>query len=189
MTIKINRITLMALLGLALALAGYWYGSPYIAVRQMQAAAQAGDADAFNDHVDYPKLRESFKGQMSALLADKLGNGAESGNPFAALGNALGLAMVDKLVDAMVRPETVMLGMRNGKFAPNAKNPSPADSGATAPTDGAPQWVYVRKSMDKLIAYPSASVQPDEKGVGIVFERSGFANWKLTEIRLPMAKL
>jgi hypothetical protein len=187
-TIKINRITLLALLGLALALAGYWYGSPYITVRQMQAAAQAGDADAFNDHVDYPKLRESFKGQMSALLADKLGHGADSANPFAALGNVLGLAMADKMVDAMVRPEIVMMGMRNGKFAPNTKNP-PADTGAAAPSGGAPQWVYVRKSMDRLIAYPSAGAQPDEQGVGIVFERSGFANWKLTEIRLPISKL
>ena len=193
MNTNINRVALVVLLLIAAALGTYWYASPYLAVRQMQSAARAGDADAFNDHVDYPRLRESLKGQLSALVADKLGRDAGSGNPLAALGNMLGLAMVDKMVDAMVRPEVVMLGMQNGRFllgtpAPdgNAK-PGETSPGNTAPA--LPTWAYVRKGADKLIAYPGSAAQPDDQGAALVFERSGFATWKLTEIRMPLGKL
>lgn len=54
-------------------IAAYWYWSPLLAIRQMQTAARAGDADTFNDHVDYPRLRESLKGQFSAMLTKRLG--------------------------------------------------------------------------------------------------------------------
>lgn len=33
------------------AVAGYWYGSPFLLVCQMQAVAKAGDAEAFNQLV------------------------------------------------------------------------------------------------------------------------------------------
>ena len=49
----------------------YW--SPILALRSLQTAAQDGDAEAFNEHVDYPRLRDSVKGQFSATLAQKLG--------------------------------------------------------------------------------------------------------------------
>ncbi|UUZ77388.1 DUF2939 domain-containing protein [Polaromonas sp. P1(28)-13] len=62
------------------------------------------DADAFNERVDYPKLRESIKGQLSALLGEQMAKTQDAGNPFAALGSMLGMAMVDRFVDAMVRP-------------------------------------------------------------------------------------
>ena len=42
------------------AVGGYWYYSPHLALKSMQTAAQEKDADKFNEHVDYPKLRESF---------------------------------------------------------------------------------------------------------------------------------
>jgi len=136
--------------------------------------------------VDYPRLRESLKGQMSAMIADKMSESKDSSNPFAALGSAFGLLMVDKLVDAMVRPELVMEGMQNGKFGPKAQQ-ADGDSGAGA-KDGGPRWDYDRKGLDKLVAYAKDDTGADDKKVGLVFERSGFANWKLTEIRMPALK-
>jgi hypothetical protein len=58
----------------ALAVPAYWYWSPYHALHSMKAAAQARDADDFNQYVDYPKLRESLKGQFSAMMAESLGS-------------------------------------------------------------------------------------------------------------------
>ncbi len=192
MNIKISKATLAALLVAILAVAAYWYWSPYLAIRQMQSAAKAGDADAFNDHVDYPRLRESLKGQMSAMIADKMSASKDSSNPFAALGSALGLLMVGKMVDAMVRPELVMRGIQNGKFGPKPeKSDSEPNSGAatTAAKELKPRWDYDRKGTDKVIAYAKGdSEEPGDNKVGIVFERSGFANWKLTEVRLPAPK-
>ena len=57
-------------------------------------AAQNGDAEAFNQHVDYPKVRASLKEQFSALVAQKLGVQKDPDNPFAALGSLIGLGVV-----------------------------------------------------------------------------------------------
>jgi hypothetical protein len=152
-----------------------------MAIKSMHKAAQIKDADAFNDYVDYPKLRESFKGQFSAMVAEKMGT-TDSTNGFAAMGAALGLAMANQMIEAMVRPETIMRVMQDGKVAPRLGTSS-SDSPQQEPV-----WLYERKGVNKLIAYPgkegpvSASV---EKQSGLVFQRSGFADWKLTEVRLP----
>jgi Protein of unknown function (DUF2939) len=184
-----------------LALAAYWYWSPFLAVRQLQTAAQDGDAEAFNQHVDYPKVRESLKGQFSALLAQKLGVQKDSDNPFAALGSLIGLGVVNQLVDAMVRPETVMAAMTHGKLAQPAPSPAPAPGGAAPPADGAAtekaespekkaNWIIDRQGANRMTAYavdPAKPDQPVAERLGLVFERSGFVDWKLTEIRMPLA--
>lgn len=180
------------------AIAGYWYWSPFLAVRQLQAAAQQKDAEAFNERVDYPKLRESLKGQLSAVMGEQMAKTQDAGNPFAALGSMLGMAMVDRFVDAMVRPETVMRAMQNGQMSPKAAPPGEAtaqtadksaDQTPQEPKDEKPKWTYDRKGMDKLIAYATDPQKPgaqNSEKLGVVFERSGFANWKLTEVRLPV---
>lgn len=191
MNIRIGKSALVAIFSALLAIAAYWYWSPFLAIREMQAAAKANDADTFNTHVDYPRLRESLKGQLSSLVAEKMGKSTDSKNPFEALGSMLGLAMVDKLVDAMVRPEAVMHGMQSGQFAP--KSPS-TDSGPARTSDTPtaqserPKWYYERKGTDKLIAYAEGTTDPTDRKVGIVFERSGFANWRVTELRMPPLK-
>jgi hypothetical protein len=192
MNIKISKSVLFAMLAVILAIGAYWYWSPYLALKQMQSAAKVGDADAFNDHVDYPRLRESLKGQMSAMIAQKMDASKKSDNPFAAFGSVLGLLMVDKIIEAMVRPEVVMKAMQNGKFGPNSEKSgdepsSNTDKSATAET--MIRWDFERKGADKLIAHAkSESEQVVDNKASVVFERSGFANWKLTEIRLPALK-
>jgi hypothetical protein len=183
------------------AIAGYWYWSPYLAIRQMQTAANENDADAFNKRVDYSKLRESLKGQFSAMLTEQLGTAQGSGNDFAkagtAFGTMLGLAMVNTMVDALVRPETVMRAMHKGQMSPKGVPPtegstSPAVNqgapAATTPNDEKPGWSYERKGADKLIAYANDPSKPEATAAdkfGVVLQRTGFADWKLTEIRLP----
>ena len=135
MNIRIGKSAFAAILVALLAVAAYWYWSPFLAIREMQFAAKANDADAFNSHVDYPRLRESVKGQFSALMAEQIGKSTDSKNPFAALGTMLGLAMVDKFVDAMVRPEVVMRGMQSGQFS---LKPSASETGTTSPPESSP---------------------------------------------------
>ena len=198
---KVRRLVLATALAVLAALAAYWYWSPFLAVRQLQTAAQEGDADTFNAHVDYLKVRESLKGQFSALVAQKLGT-QDSSNPFAALGSLIGLGLVNQLVDAMVRPETVMAAMRNGHLAKPAPAPTPAPqpgseapSASTVTPPSSPQapekkarWTIDRQGASKMTAYAVDPAKPDEPNserLGLVFERSGFVDWKLTEIRMP----
>jgi Protein of unknown function (DUF2939) len=184
-----------------LALAGYWYWSPFLAVGELQQAARAGDAAAFNAHVDYPRLRESLKRQISDLLAQKLGAAPDGGNPLAALGGLIGQRLITPMVDALVRPETVMTAMQSGRFGPSAEAP-PTTAPAGAPGDAAPagaappeparaaRWIIDRQGVDRMTAYPVDPARPDEPNsqrLGLVFERSGFVDWKLTDIRLPLS--
>ena len=196
-----SKVIKAAAVAVVVAVAGYWYWSPILVVRQLQSAAQKKDADAFNEHVNYPKLRENLKGQFSAMFADKLGSPADSDNDFAkagaSLGTIIGMAVANPLVDAMVRPETIMRAVQDGQLSPKATQPSDAPAASVGKPDnqvGAEskeeklKWTYERKGVDKLIAYATDPKKPDEKNqekFGIVLQRSGFADWKLTEVRLP----
>lgn len=83
------------------AAGGYLYYSPYLAIKAMRSAAQHQDAEAFNEHVDYPRLRESFKGQMSAMMAKRLGDSPDNGaQTFGAL---LGLVLVNQMVEGQFK--------------------------------------------------------------------------------------
>lgn len=174
---------------LVLAIAAYWYWSPLLAVHQLQSAAKAGDADTFNDHVDYPRLRESLKGQLTAAFTEHMASQQAPDNDFgkagAALGAMLGMAMVDKMVDAFVRPETVMRAMQEGKMVPRRPADTASEPGSVGDSDNKVSWSSERKSVDKYIAYASKPGDTANQRIGLVLERSGFATWKMTEIRVP----
>lgn len=182
-----SKLIKAVLVVVAFSVPAYWYWSPYVAMRSMKAAAKEKDADAFNAYVDYPKLRESLKGQFSAMMADTMQEAGRGGSDMekagASLGAMLGMALADRFIEAMVRPEFVMKAMSEAKLeAP----------GASRQTEGTPnkprdvRWTVERKGTDRVIAYGADDAQePVAKQVGFVFDRSGFATWKLSEIRLP----
>lgn len=169
------------------SIGGYWYYSPYLSLKAMRDAAQAKDADAFNDKVDYPKVRESLKGQMSALMAEKMGSTGNADNGFAALGAMLGMAMVNQMVDAFVRPEMIMRSMQSGEFKPVPTLGKEKPAGE--PESKKVTWTLERKGTNKVIARAQEPGQAaPNQDFGLVLERHGFAEWKLTEIRLNTVK-
>lgn len=175
---KIKPI-LAAIVVAVTSVGGYWYYSPYLALKNMREAAQSKDAEAFNAHVDYPKVRESLKGQFSAIMADTMG-ASEPGA--AAFGAMLGMALVNQMVEVLVRPEMVMRAMEQGDIK---KEPGPTDTTETAAEDKKQlDWKLERFGVNKVIAYSQESGKPINKDFGVVFERSGFADWKLTEFRM-----
>jgi hypothetical protein len=192
--VRSNKLTIkLVVAGLALAaggLAPYWHMSPVLAIRSMRAASVAADADMFNNYVDYPKLRESLKGRLIANMAKLMepkGGTSEGANGFAALGAVLGLAMINSVVDAMVRPEVVMQAMKDGKLGKGkvfeAPPPGPEAPATKASEPGPlPEWVTERKGMDKYVVHLREAGKPEDL-VSLVFERSGIATWKLTELR------
>ena len=179
-----------ALIGIGLAIAAvgaYWYWSPVLDMRSMKASAEKKDADAFNQYVDYPKLRESLKGQFNAKMAGMLGRSSGGGDmerAGSAIGAMLGLALADKMIDAMVRPEMVMRAMSDAKLqSPMGPGSKEADAGGAKREV---KWTLERKGLNRVIAYGADREQAMGDGrFGFVFDRTGFAAWKLTEIRLP----
>ncbi|MCW5638827.1 MAG: DUF2939 domain-containing protein [Rubrivivax sp.] len=195
------RKTVAVVAAVAFAVAGvaYWYWSPLVALHELQTAAQARDTDAFNRHVDYAKLRDSLKSQLGAKVADAMGGGeggGEGGNAGAALGTMLGMAIADKMIEVLVRPEVVMMAMSDGvlsEAAGHAAGAVGAGAGAGAgegePKRPAVQWTLDHEGVDRVVAYASIPGKGAAGGAtGFVFDRDGFAGWKLTGVRLPQGK-
>lgn len=117
----------------AVAVLGYGYASPYIAVNRMKAAADARDAATLNEYVDYPALRVSLKQQVGALLQQRI-HAQHSSNPLLLLGAVIGAALIGPLVDAYATPDGVaalLNGMPpTGKPGEQPAAPAPQASGA-----------------------------------------------------------
>lgn len=152
---------------MVVAVAAYWYWSPLLVVHQMKEAVRAHDVEAFNSHVDFPALRENMKDQ----IAGKPGDGVLDG-----LGRMLGGVMVD----ALVRPEAVMFVLEHGDFA-KKRHEQHADEAPPAPDEppsgeATPKWLAERDGVNRYV------VRNDK--IALVLVRSGFADWKLSELRL-----
>jgi hypothetical protein len=167
----------------------YWYWSPLWIVRQMQAAARAGDGATFNEYVDYGRLRESLKPQLAVLIgAPPPAPGASANGP-GAWASALVRAMSDRLIDALVRTEVVMQLMRVGRLAPREGEPSPAAPSAPAAAgSGRLVWTDERPGPDRYVVYALREGADPAQRIGLVFERSGFARWRLVELRIDDAR-
>jgi hypothetical protein len=164
--------------------AAYWYYSPLIALHQMRSAAREHDAVRFNERVDYPRLRESVKAQLNASMEQQVkppesAGGDDFAKAGAAFGKMLGMALADKMVDAMVNPEFVMGAMQRGSIEPRRDS---ADTGAAAKPD--PGYRSERIGFDKYVMHLESG-KPGERGLSLVMQRHGFASWKLAEVRLP----
>jgi hypothetical protein len=176
-----------ALVVAAIFAASYWYFSPYVSINQMRSAAQSGDAESFNAHVDYPKLRTNVKDQFSKMASDiASSSSAESDSAKstgAAIGSMIGMTLADRMVDGLLRPEFVMKAMQDGKWGKRV----PAKPGAASSESTEPKWTSERQGMNKFIVHLYGSeFAMGPKETGFVFERSGFAHWMLTDVRLPM---
>lgn len=195
---KIKSLPAFAAVALGIVVAGCWYFSPYLMIYQMKAAAQRQDAASFNAYVDYPRVRESVKAQFGSLINDRVQIAGQDIPVIASMGQAMGMMIASKMVDTLVQPETVMKVMQEGRFGVKPAVRSGDDAGTMSqeassgrgPGDRA--WVLDRLGADKAIAYPVSSNDPQNlthQRVSVVIERRGFADWQLTEVRLPEGML
>ena len=168
---KRSRKIPAATLAVVTAVAAYWYWSPLIVVHQMKEAVRVHDAAAFNSHVDYPTLRENMKDQI-----------AGKPDADAALGG-IGRLLGGVVVDALVQPATVMYVLEHGDFAQKDKrggdsgnNEGRGDAGSPGEdSDARRAWVTEREGVNRYL------IRNDK--TALVFVRSGFADWKLSELR------
>ena len=177
---SLQKRVLPALAAVLLAgVAAYWYWSPYLAMRELRDAAVAADAGRFNERVDFPKVRESLKSQFSARLHR---DSANAGNN---LGSLLAGVLIDKLIDTAVRPEAIMFAMREGKFkieSGGGTSEGGQDTGERRKT----VWHTERQGVDTILFHAERQDSGARKDtMALVMQRRGFADWKLTDIRLP----
>lgn len=187
---KLKKILALVVL---LALGGWYYATPYLAIAEMRRAAQDGDAARFAARVDFPAARASLKADLQARIGGELAPELRD-NPFAALGAALAGSMVGVLVDTLVTPERVAMLMR-GVMPETGERPAAGEGGQPVPGEARdppaadeprrePAIVergYTGWNRFELVV--AAAETPDDR-VRFVMRRHGLADWRLSAIDL-----
>lgn len=160
----------------ALFVAAY-LGSPYWSARQFREAALAGDAEALEERVDFPAVRERLKSQLTAALTEKMTNDPEmKGNPFAGLGMMLVPTMVNNMVDGYVTPDGIAMMVKRGKAEkPGAKDAGPADV----------EYDFAYQSLNRFSVTPHAKGVPATQAPTFIFDRVGLFSWKMIRLNIP----
>jgi hypothetical protein len=86
-------------------------------------------------------------------------------------------------IDTQVRPEVLIRALDTGELAPSAKSAS-APAAPNANAENAPRWHMERSGANRVVVSRARDGEAAPGGVGFVFEHSGFATWKMTDIRL-----
>ncbi|MDW3683020.1 DUF2939 domain-containing protein [Cupriavidus sp. CV2] len=172
------------------------YASPYWAIYQMRSAIEARDADKFSRYVDYPALRESLKAQLTLSLQQKLGTPALQNTPFAGIGQAIGLAVINTMIDTMVSPAGVMALMAGEKPAstPQPKPPAPPapveNKGEPArpakkEEEAAKDALKYSLSYRALNTVEASATKDNGDRILIGLTRQGIWTWKWSSVVLP----
>lgn len=178
-----QRKPTMVIAGIVIGIFGvaWFYGAPYLVLKEMKAAAQAGNAEDLAEYVDFPAVRESIKGTLKASLMRELENDQDKNNPFAALGMAMAGAMIDPMVEAFVSPSGIA-GLMAGRVSPGDKM---ADESAQSsdPASDAESVQMGYEGFGKFIVRIRPQDHGDNKGADLVLRRHGLS-WKLVTVRI-----
>lgn len=163
----------------------YWLASPYITLHSMRSAAKELDAKRLNEYIDYDKLRANMKAQFQAKMLGKISERAGSDASAAAnFGAMIGMAMVDRMLDAMVTPETVMAAMNQARLLPKKRAEAENEAAEKADDKSCTDWSLDRVGTDRAFLRIKSTCDEDTGKFALVLDRVGFASWKLTDIQM-----
>jgi hypothetical protein len=166
---------IVAAVALLLILAAIYLGSPVYAAYTLRNAAFAGDTARLAAGVDFPAVRDSLEPQLSAAITQRVKSDPRmQRNPYIAMGMMLLPSLVKEAVDALVTREAIaalMRGRRPGDTAKRQPNPDIERNAEYVDLD------HFRVSL--------RNVRRNQDGADFLFERRGFATWKLVRVDLP----
>jgi len=160
------------------------YASPYWTIYQMRSAIETRDPEKFSRYVDYPALRENLKAQIVLSLKEQLPS-PEKDNPFAGLGQMIGLAMVNTVVDAMVSPAGVMALMAGEKPAAKPSQPAPAPGPANPKKEAAKDTLKYDVSYRRWDLVQATATRDNGEQIVVDLRRDGLWSWKWAGVKLP----
>ena len=158
---------------LVAVIAAWYWASPFFAVASLRNAAIRADTNALNERVDFSRVRDELKTQLSSLLISKMTDNLR-GNPFAAIGVAIAAKLTDVMVDAMVSPAGIAALVKAG----SEKTP--------AEVSGFRLMMSTEVAVHRygLDAFDFYSVNNKEKLPTLRFAREGLS-WRLTSVQMP----
>lgn len=173
--------------GCITALAAGWYLiSPFAVVAGCRNAIVELNAERTSECIDFPLLRENLKAEIPALIAKQMQQDPDMrNNPFASIGMAFIMPMVSAMVDAYVTPAGVKTAFRMAK-----SNQSGGASGENeGDTAAANRSTELSESLQKssldykdLDKFQVTGTNYDGSNITLVFNRQGFAGWRLSSI-------
>jgi hypothetical protein len=172
-------------LGIALlAVVGWFFASPYLAVKNMKDAADKRDASTLSSYVNYPALKENLKASFSANMNEKAQE--KSSNPLAGFGAALASAFMGPMIDAIVTPDSLAAMLRGQKPKAAGGVTEPATQDVAAEKNNDPDVKLGYESLNRFVVRVSPKDKPEQK-TALVFLREGLS-WKLNAVELPTNK-
>lgn len=169
------------------ALAAGWYLlSPFAAVTGCRNAIIELSEERASECIDFPVLRENLKSDLPALLAKQMQQDPEiQSNPFASFGLALIMPMVSAMIDAYVTPAGLRTAFEMAKSNQSGGASAEKEGEAAAANRSAELSESLQKSSlgyKGLNKFQVTGTNDDGSTVTLVFNRQGFAGWKLSRI-------
>lgn len=164
----------------AVAVTGWFYYTPYMAVHGMHDAAQERNATKLANYVNFPVVKENLKTELNGQMLQKL-----QGNPFAAVGVVFAGALVNAMVDTIVSPQGLAMMIQGEKPLPAAT--AEATDSSTQKQANEADKVETTMGYDGLNQFTVKIYQRDksDQAINLVLQRHNLVSWQLAEIRLP----
>lgn len=184
---KAKRIALAVAIGSVAAAGGYYLASPYLAIQGLRSGFLSRNADQVNQYIDYPSLQSDLKAQLGLMMLRNMQSDPEmAANPFSGFAMAMITPMVNSMVDTYISPS----GMKSFLEASSTQQSSASQE------QTAQNLIEQKKEFDKALQKTSmgydglnkfqlTATADDGKKTKLVFNRQGFAEWKLKSVILP----
>jgi hypothetical protein len=166
---------IIAVIAVPVVLGGVYLASPFVSIGVITAALLAGDQARLECNVDFPSVRAGLKEDLKAQMNKQA---AKKDNPWGQLGAAVGLALIDPLVDACVTPAGIASLVQNAKV-----KGLPSKTDKTTPPPPAQEGKQLKVRRCWFTAVSEFQVEYDN-GVKLRLQRRGL-RWQLTRIILP----
>ena len=161
-------LTLIVLI--ALLVGGWYFASPWLAMKGLADAAQDGDVAALEDKVDFPALRASASDQISEATRRRAGQGGV----LDAIGGAVADRVGREFANRALTPEAVGSMVASGAFAAGLLPERLRGQEIS--------WDVEREGFDNFRA--AGTFEDGTAGPILIFARDGLG-WKLTGFELP----
>lgn len=162
-----------------IAIVGYVAIGPFVTIHEIKTGIENQDSEKLASNIDFPALRENLKEQFNAYMMKQAATELQ-GNPFGALGMAIGEKIVDSMVDASVTPSGLSnLAAGRKPLQVNGRSPSPSSG------QGFELFKNAQYNYDGLSKFSARVIAESSGQVRFVFTRDGLS-WKLTNIIVPI---
>jgi hypothetical protein len=184
MKAKLKKIGIAATIAVVIVGAGYYLASPYLAIQSIRRNFLEKNVDQLTKYIDYPALRENIKPQMGTIVLEYMKNDPSlDGNPFANLADFFVGPMVNSMVDEYVSPSGLEIFI--DIEIPDANENQETQNSIVAQGSFEKALDEISMGYNDLNNFQATLTTDDDREFHLLFNREGFATWKLKSVILP----